>query len=243
MKEIESINQALDQIWRDHPNEYVYAPFQYARPKKGQIIYVGLNPSFSEDGWNTIIEACAYRGPTPSTVFAWPRNRRYERHGHALEKAAREHYAFYEYHREFAKKQNKLWKHFEHFDIFAYRATSQEDFKDVVLGPRETLNSFGQAQFCQFNRLLCLADPAIVVVINALAARIYSRERHIGDIDAVTGYRTDCINNRKVPVFFSGMLTGGATDKYSRERLFWHVGQALKAIPAVKRKSKRRREK
>jgi hypothetical protein len=243
MTEIDRINEALDKIWHDHSIQYKYAPFQYARPKKRAIVYVGLNPSFSEDGWNEIIKARDYKGPPPRKVFAWPRNRQYEGHAHTLEKAAQKHYSYFQHHHDFAKIQKKPWKHFEHFDIFAYRATSQDDLKKLVLGRHEILNAFGQAQFRQFERLLCLADPAIVVVINALAARIYCRERDLGDSDVVTGYRTDNINNRKVPVFLSGMLTGGATDKYSRERLFWHVGQALKAIPAVKRTSKHRRKK
>lgn len=89
------------------------------------------------------------------------------------------------------------------------------------------LTEFGNEQFKRFEQMLALAKPKAVVVINALASRLYKKRRPL-QFDSARGHYLDNIGERGVPVFLSGMLTGGrALDVFSRERLYWHIAQAL----------------
>jgi hypothetical protein len=61
-KSIEQINSELQNLWADHlKNKKVYAPTQYEEPQKAGLVFVGMNPSFSEKGWKTLLR----RSETP----------------------------------------------------------------------------------------------------------------------------------------------------------------------------------
>jgi hypothetical protein len=230
MQSIERINADLRAIWKQYPADRGrYSPMQYRKPKKGCLMFVGMNPSFSSKGWKGLLKHAKRPTLNPHQFFRWPSPRHFDDElAHELEVIAREHYQFFDPHR---KLFNQLRRHWDHIDLFAYRETSQKKVQSGLLASANnkdvTLSEFGLAQFNVFWRLLNLAKPCAVVVVNALAARIYVNQRSL-EFNHEHGYYSDTVGDHSFPVFLSGMLTGGrALDRFSKERLFWQIGKAL----------------
>lgn len=228
---LNGLNAELERIWaavvQDDPQKY--APVLFNLSKPGGIVFVGLNPSFSDDGWKTNLKNTPYRDIDPRTFFSWPRPPGFNAdHAHELDRLAHSNYAFFEQHRRLSDSLNLHW---EHIDLFAYRETNQSAAKDKFLLPGKDyqFNGLGEAQYRLFERMLELAAPRVVVVANALASHIYTSHRTTR-FDDGAGCHIDRINKNDVPVFFSGMLTGQrALDVFSRERLFWHIKRVVTA--------------
>lgn len=225
MEKLNELNAELERIWKDvvqdDPKEY--APVLFNLQKPGGIVFVGLNPSFSDDGWKTSLKNPRYKDIDPRTFFRWPRPLEFNADlAHELDRLAHSTYAFFEQHRKLSDHLNLHW---EHIDLFAYRETNQSAAKDKFLKSNKDyqLNDLGEKQYRLFEKMLELAAPRVVVVANALASHIYSKYRS-PRFDHLYGCYMDKISDTDVPVFFSGMLTGQrALDVFSRERLFWHI--------------------
>lgn len=66
---VDEINQALHELWdrtfQDEPSgPLVLGPVLQAQPEPGCVVFVGLNPSFSESGWNALLRKRALPGET-----------------------------------------------------------------------------------------------------------------------------------------------------------------------------------
>lgn len=232
---IETIDCELIKLWdRQFPNEPgpsdkpVYVPMPYEKPDDDALLFVGLNPSFSIAGWKSVLRNSKHAQVETGSVYKWQGSaQRAERVKlmSELEEVARQKYAFFGPHRCLAKSLDMKWSH---LDLFAYRETSQKKARDLLFeSPNTTakLTKFGTAQIALFKRTLALSRPRAVIVINALASMVF-RAHLKPEFDASNGYYG--LGNDQVPVFFSGMLTGGrALDRFSRDRLFWHVAKAL----------------
>jgi len=230
MRNISQINSDLEALWTDtfRNQSNAYAPLPYTDPKHDAIVFVGLNPSFSLQGWNALLPYANSPNIEPSSFFGWPRPQGFDAElADELEELARERYRFYAHHKALAEALELPW---EHIDLFAYRETDQSKAKPLVVDNESEgrLTSFGEAQFKLFEEVLCLAKPKAVIVVNALASQIY-RCRRQPTFDSATGlYYDKTRTTPRFPVFFSGMLTGArALDRFSRDRLFWHVANAL----------------
>ena len=233
MRTVDDINDDLNKLWTDTfpRGTIVYAPMQYRKPPEGMLLFVGMNPSFSVNGWSDILRHSTRPNTDPHLFFQWPSSPDFNiEFAHELEAVARTHYQFFAPHRDLSKSLEVKW---DHFDLFAYRETSQAIVRELVLLPGNDieLTEFGVAQFKLFEELLVLANPSAVVVVNALAARIYLKQRS-PKFDSLTGYYRDSIaDGVSFPVFFSGMLTGArALDRFSRERLFWQIRSVFRKI-------------
>lgn len=226
---LNELNAELEGIWADvvQHDSQKYAPVQFNTPKKNGIVFVGLNPSFSDDGWKSNLKNTPHQHIDPRTFFSWPRPPEFDMAlAQHLDQLAHATYPFFEQHRRLSEYLNLHW---EHLDLFAYRETNQSAAKEKFLRPGNDhqLNDLGAMQYRLFEQMLELAEPRVVVVANALAARIYASSR-APRFDDEAGCHIDRINEHDVPVFFSGMLTGQrALDVFSRERLFWHIKKAL----------------
>jgi len=129
--------------------------------------------------------------------------------------------------KEAFKNEYPYYQHFDdlvcdiewsHLDIYFSCETSQKNLPDIEHSP------FLVEQLSISKKIIQKLEPKIIVVCNAHARDIiksyydwkYDFDEEIGT------YRIKEINN--VPIFFSGMLTGGrALDVGSRERLKWHI--------------------
>ena len=230
MQTIEQINGDLKRIWEEHipAGSNAYSPMQYRKPKRGALVFVGLNPSFSPTGWRSLLKHSDTPDLDPHSFFSWPSPQNFDVElVHRLEAEAEDRYSFFAPHRKLAGELKCDWVH---LDLFAYRVTEQAKLKARVLASANdiALNEFGIAQFKVFSDLLALSEPSAVVVINALASQIYASQRKPA-FEMDTGYYLDSTNGHAFPVFFSGMLTGArALDRFSRERLYWHVCKTLR---------------
>jgi hypothetical protein len=53
---MQKINQDLVDLWASYNHlNHALAPMQYPNGEEGAILFVGINPSFSAKGWNTVL--------------------------------------------------------------------------------------------------------------------------------------------------------------------------------------------
>lgn len=234
---INQINNHLAQLWNDQcehrlANLHHYAPLPFTEPTPESVVFVGMNPSFSVP---EIIRRLTLENRIdirPEQFFGWPHPDNFDEDlADRLEARARNDHPFFAPHRELSGRLNLGW---EHYDLFACRETNQNKVRALVLenGRNIELNQFGADQFNLFQQVLSLARPRAVVVVNALASRIYHARRML-NFDNLVGFYTDNTSpEHSFPVFLSGMLTGQrALDRFGKERLFWQITNALQQPP------------
>ncbi len=125
-------------------------------------------------------------------------------------------------------------------DLFCFRETNQNFVKDLMND--EVGRTFPKIQFDLFYKIICLAQPKVIVVCNSLARDILNYESFYGSAIGVNlQYEFDeqigtprIISDsplKGTPVFFSSMLSGQrALDRGSFQRLGWHINFALNHI-------------
>ena len=227
----EKINSKIVTLWNKYfqNDQDVYAPLFYDEFKKGGLLFVGMNPSFSARGFKTILQNTEYKDMDPDTFFKWSNissNPKLIDDCIKVENYAYQNYSLY-FGRpvEIAKKVGLDW---QHIDLFLYKETSQTDFMNRVRS-KGVLNEFGMDQIKLFEDILVQIEPRCVVVSNATGSEIL-REYIKSDLswDAERGFHWFTRGGKKIPMFFSSMLSGQrALDRWSYERLVWHIGQAV----------------
>ena len=140
--------------------------------------------------------------------------------------------------------------YWEHVDLFALREADDDNLKDA-LGITlinsgieniryesqhfviKTLNEFANRQLSVSSELIDDLRPEVIVVVNATASHLlreklkdrlkYNRRRrfHLLDVDG---------KSRGTPILFSGMITRGALDVYSRGRLLNDMERAREYV-------------
>ena len=170
--------------------------------QKEGLLLVGINPSFDE----------SFEGPCESVV------RDSENGGYK--------------HRYFTKPQmlndaigiSRL----SHVDMFSVRTRHQYVVQAIVNDPDS--QEFVEEQLGLFRNIVNGASPRAIVVVNALASHLIRKGRALGalDYDEELGVAMYKIGEKRVPVFYSGMLSGAhAVDNGSFDRLIWHIQYVL----------------
>lgn len=198
--------------------------------KQGGLLFVGMNPSFSERGFKTILKGTKYEKTDPVSFFKWRNvssNPDLINDCIAVETHAYENYKLlFARPVEIAKEVGLDW---QHIDLFLYKETSQTDFKKRIMDG-DSLNEFALEQIALFEEVLLAIEPKCIVVANAFGYELL--RVHIKDDlswDDARGFHWFSKGGRKIPIFFSSMLSGQrALDRWSYERLKWHIGQAVK---------------
>jgi len=227
------INSKIVTLWNKYfqDDNDVYAPLFYDEFKKGGLLFVGMNPSFSARGFKTILQNTEYKDIDPAKFFKWNNissNPKLIDDCIKVENYAYQNYSLY-FGRpvEIAKKVGLDW---QHIDLFLYKETSQTGFMNRVRS-KGVLNEFGMDQIKLFEDILVQIEPCCVVVSNATGSEIL-REYIKNDLswDAERGFHWFTRGGKKIPMFVSSMLSGQrALDRWSYERLVWHIGEAVKA--------------
>lgn len=117
---------------------------------------------------------------------------------------------------------------FSHVDMFSLRSRPQHVVQDIVNDPDS--QEFVEEQLRLFRMIVDGASPRAIVVVNALASHLIRMGRALGalDYDDVLGVAMYKIGEKRVPVFYSGMLSGAHTiDNGSFDRLIWHIKYVL----------------
>jgi hypothetical protein len=124
----------------------------------------------------------------------------------------------------------------DHIDLFYYRETSQNKFKKIVGYKVKkdkciTFNSFGESQLELFLQLIKEINPRVIIVANAFVSEVISnrfKQYILRDNFEENGYDYFIINSKKIPLFFTSMLTGQrALDNASLRRLIWHIKKTI----------------
>lgn len=226
------INQKIIELWNKYfaDNSEVCAPLFYEEFKKNSLLFVGMNPSFSARGFNSILKDTEYTDLDPTVFFKWSNissNLNLVDDCIKIENYAQAKYSLY-FGRpiEISKKLGIDW---QHIDLFLYKETSQKDFMKRIRDGKK-LNKFALDQIALFEEILVEIDPQCIVVGNAFASELL-REHINNDLswDGNKGFHWFTRGGKKIPMFFSSMLSGQrALDRWSYERLVWHIGQAIK---------------
>lgn len=170
--------------------------------QKDGLLLVGINPSFDE----------SFVGPCASVV------RDSDNGG---------------YQHPYFVKPKKLNEdigigRFSHVDMFSVRTRHQYVVQAIVNDPDS--REFVEEQLGLFRKIVNGASPRAIVVVNALASHLIRTRRALGalDYDDVLGVAMYKIGDKRVPVFYSGMLSGAhAVDNGSFDRLIWHIKYVL----------------
>lgn len=224
------VNQKIINLWNSYfaNDTDVYAPLLYDTFATNSLLFVGMNPSFSARGFKTIFKGSQYEG-LDSDFFKWSNVSKSEENIERcmdIDKHAYTNYPLY-FGRpiEMAKAVNLPW---DHIDLFLYRETSQTSFMKRIHEGKK-LNKFALDQLEIFRDVLAAVHPKCVVVSNAFGSQIvreYLKDKL--EWDDKRGFHWYQRNGEKVPMFFSSMLSGQRSlDRWSYERLVWHVRQAV----------------
>ena len=112
--------------------------------------------------------------------------------------------------------------------MFSLRSRPQHVVRDIVNDPDS--QEFVEEQLRLFRTIVDGASPRAIVVVNALASHLIRKGRALGalDYDEELGVAMYKIGEKRVPVFYSGMLSGAhAVDNGSFDRLIWHIQYVL----------------
>lgn len=231
------INKEIIKLWDRYSKSVrgVYAPLFYGEFRHGGILFIGMNPAFSEQALRRFLRNTTYQDIDPITFFAWDNVRRnidaniskyIQIEGYAVERLQ-----FFKRMREIVEEVGvSSWRH---IDLFLYRETSQNAGLTRVMEniAQNELNGFGKEQLEIFRKVLLKIEPQVIVVSNARASDIIRKymQGDISKFDERRGFHFLHVDRKRIPIFFSSMLSGmRALDTGSRERLKWHIKQALR---------------
>ena len=187
------------------------------------LLFIGINPSFNkEDPIPGQKEYCA------TYQLANTANHRYFKKAYNI-----------------AMENNNL--NFGHHDLFPIRERNQKVIENLFvdadgkLKPKEDNACFIEESLRWSEYTIRKACPQMIVVINAFACRIFFDYR-FRDGRSLLGFQQGDkqlwnqelgadfirINERTVPILFSGMLSGQRSlDNWSFNRLVWHIQHVL----------------
>lgn len=229
----EELYRKLESIWAEEFNssdaENILWPLVPMQPTTDGILFVGMNPSFSDKGFDKWFKKRKIAG-RPEDFYAWRNQSAFDRH----EDVCHQNWvrSEYPYFKRFGLIAMSLGLPWDHVDLFFWRETNQKSFSKLVLKREKDpikLEKFGIEQLKISCELIEVAKPKCVVVVNALASRIYKRY-HGASIEfcSENGCYFQWIADRRVPLFLCSMLTGQrALDCFSFERLEWHLAKVL----------------
>ena len=227
-----TVNEKIIKIWDKYfPDaNAVYTPLFYDEFKKDAIAFVGMNPSFSESGFRTFLRGTKFESIKPTEFFKWSNIRSNPKFVDACIEVgthAQENY------NQYFKKPTEIGRILDmpvqHLDLFLYMETSQSSFMSKIRDG-EKLNAFGLEQLKLFKQVIEKASPKCVVITNAFGSELV-REYFKDDLiwNEKKGFHFLTLNGNKVPIFFTSMLSGQRSlDRWSYERLVWHIKQAVK---------------
>lgn len=199
------------------------------------LLFVGLNPSFNSNAIKSTlkkIDTDIYSQATdvlridPTRYFLWTNRSKFCPELDAeIHRSAKENYPYFSKFKQLSEMLGIKW---DHTDLFFERETSQKEFRsNIFKDPQDTLNTFYSAQLKIACEMITESKPKCIVVANALASDIYKSHYKLEFIKN-SGCYIQKIKGQDIPVFLSSMLTGQrALDKYSFERLAWHIGKVL----------------
>lgn len=216
---IEEINNEILTLFEKQENKPEYLPYFFPKDVKvnPDLLFIGINPSITKKT----------RGKIKKENYSIKNihNQEIINEIKTQDESLRETLPY------FNKIQNMVnnneIERYECIDLFYERKTSQKKILAISKNNSVELSDFGEKQFEITKKVIKKINPKIIVVINALASKIFRNIYNItdNDFDAEIGtYKKTIFNDKEIIIFFSGMLSGQhALDNESFNRLKWHI--------------------
>jgi hypothetical protein len=223
----------LESLWRekfkDSDDDSILSPLVPVQPVTEGLLFVGMNPSFSAKEFRKWFKEIGGQGDI-ETYYSWRNWSSFDPEVDiGLQDELRKKHRYF---KRFDPLSEALGFSWEHIDLFFVRETNQKTFSQKISRKKDDsieLLDFGEKQFQIACELIEAARPKCIVVVNALASRIY-QECHAKSLTFCNdrGCYIQRIADRETPVFLCSMLTGQrALDNFSFERLQWHLAKVL----------------
>lgn len=226
---MEDVNKQLMDLWEKTSKEHLNGlmPFFLDEFKRDAVVFIGINPSFSVRGFEKGLRSSKkYSGLDIAKFYSYPESEIFSvKDALEIENIMRTEYRYFDSFDDLLENSGVPWNH---MDLFYVRKTSQDELGTLIFERGEELNGFGQEQLKITKEVLEGISPRAIVVVNALASRIYKNEFGLDPFDENYGCYFSQISGRSVPTFLSSMLTRGAMDTFSKERLGWHLRKVLR---------------
>ncbi|MBE6069338.1 MAG: hypothetical protein E7211_16865 [Clostridium lundense] len=202
---------------------------------KKKVLFIGINPSFNKEAIKKVLKDSSYKDIDVESYFKLGNRENvdleiYNFIGRRLKKSM-----------DYFKRCGELAKHIEleddwqSVDLFYMSEVEQEKVKKHIYGKKKVLTKFAIEQLKITKEAIKKANPEIIIVINALASDIIKGNFEVSEFDESIGTYIININDKKVPILFSSMLSGQrALDKGSFERLKWHCKMIVNGNFTVK---------
>ena len=244
-------NKKIFSIWKNNASwptnitdkdiEMIRIPSQYPPMQNGGLLIVGLNPSYDPNIIKKIFPDRKLSKMRIKEIYSWLDFKSWDEFNIQIEDIKEEHENAKKYYSTYFELSKTLSENigfegkYNHIDLFNIRITNSKKLPLFICNKKRYnsgLNNFGLAQINLIPEAIEALDPHIILVENAEASRLF--KTYLGrflvsnEIDSTLGYHTYSIKDRKVPIFFSSMLSNGALDEHSRERLIWHMKKAVK---------------
>lgn len=224
------LNAAILDVWRDHfppgTEEGVLAPLFYPDHASWELLFVGINPSFSEQ--ETAKRAAGVADI--SKFYRW--NEFQEKHIPQMAEIQGRFLDSLQYFKPMQVIAQEVQLQWAHLDLYPLRQTNQKKAL-AYLKANERLRERLENLFkVTIHRL----KPDIIVVANADASKCVKR-LFDGSLtfDEGVGFHRLEMEGKNTAVFFSSMLSGQrALDTGSMERLRWHVRKAAVALKSAR---------
>jgi hypothetical protein len=227
-------NEKALEIWRNAEPEQELFPALLPKIKTdSEVLIIGINPSHDLDWINQNLARDEFKGKSVEEIFSWDKKKIDEKKQDVIrmEDIARNPDVKNRYFNAidlFTKRCG--FSSWEHLDLFLIRKTKQSDAMKL-LGKNGALNDFGERQKELFFEAIEKLEIKTVVVTNALSSKII----HCEIFKNKKEIKTNIKHNGK-HFFFASMLSGGAMDNFSKERLIREILEHKNAI-SVKSKT------
>ncbi|MBF0594980.1 MAG: hypothetical protein HQL22_08420 [Candidatus Omnitrophica bacterium] len=210
--------------------------FQEHVPSSTDVLFVGINPSYDVEFLSTVC-----KGKSPEVMFKWEgidASREKEIMGIErviLDASKNGGEGAHSYHTAIKNLMEGVGS-YNQIDLFPVRETDHRVLKAFI----KCHSEFFKSLLNLWSEAVLYINPRLIVVVSAMAAHILDpdweneyRAIHPHGLihpsgQALKGNFNRFFGKKNIPVVFSGMLSGGAIDVYSRERLCLSIINALK---------------
>lgn len=170
---MELVNSEILELWGDAPidSHNNLMPAFYPSLKTDSMLFVGINPSFSARGFNSVLKGTEYSDLDVETFYKYPKSASFDLAvALEIERLAIERHPYF---KKFKKVSDVVGLDWEHVDLFFIRETNQKSLVQSVFDKGRKLNSFGEEQIRLSTKLVEFIQPPVVVVANALASELF----------------------------------------------------------------------
>lgn len=235
---ISSANEAIINIWEKRFKEGFkgdvlrYPPILHQYPNPCHLLFIGLNPSFSKTGWDTILKSFndqeilkELNETNIEEYFEYKNKEDFKSKENTIKKLDIQAGISHQYFENFKLLARKIFNgqdgNHHHLDLYQYRRTKSVDLQNIISSNEDFFNK--QARITK--SLIETIKPDILLVANATASREFKKLFNIRDEhfnDQIGTYEIN-ICGKDVVVFLSGMLSYGGTAVEAFKRLEWHI--------------------